>query len=166
MVYPVVVYGCENWAIKKAEHQRINAFEMWYWRRFESPLDCKEIQPVNPKGDQSWIFNGRTDAEAETPYFGHLIWRTDSLERPWCWERLRAGGEEDNKGWDGWMTSLTSWIWVWVDPGVDDGQGSLACCSSWCCKESDTTEWLNWTECITTNATQVSSLKLYYMNIF
>ena len=61
MVFPVVVYGCESWMIKKAECRRIDAFELWCWRRLESPLDCKEIQPVHPKGDQSWVFIGRTD---------------------------------------------------------------------------------------------------------
>ena len=61
------MYGCESWTIKKAEHWRIGAFELWCWRRFESPLENKEIQPVHPKGNQSWIFIGRTDAEAETP---------------------------------------------------------------------------------------------------
>ena len=66
MVFPVVVYGRESWAIKD-ESQRTDAFELWYWRLLESPLDCKEIQPVHPKGDQSWVFIGRTDAEAETP---------------------------------------------------------------------------------------------------
>ena len=69
-VFPVVMYGCESWPIKKAEHQRIDAFELWYWRRLESPLDCEEIQPVHPKGDQSWVFIGRTDVEAETP----ILW--------------------------------------------------------------------------------------------
>ena len=66
-VFPVVMYGCESWTIKKAEHRRIDAFELWYWRRLESPLDCKEIQPVHSKGDQSWVFIGGTDAKAETP---------------------------------------------------------------------------------------------------
>ena len=61
MVFPVVMYGCESWTVKKAEHQRIDAFELWCWRRLESPLDCKEIHPVHPKGDQSWVFTGRTD---------------------------------------------------------------------------------------------------------
>ena len=67
MVFPVVTYGCESWTVKKAECRRIDAFELWCWRRFLSPLDCKEIQPVHPKGDQSWVFVGRTDAKAETP---------------------------------------------------------------------------------------------------
>ena len=66
MVFPVVMYGCESWTTK-AERRRINAFELWGWRRLLSPLDCKEIQPVHPKGNQSWIFIGRTDAKAETP---------------------------------------------------------------------------------------------------
>ena len=67
MVFPVVMYGCESWTIKKAEHQRIDAFEVWCWRRLESPLDCKETQQVHSKGDQSWDFFGRNDAKAETP---------------------------------------------------------------------------------------------------
>ena len=76
MVFPVVMYGGESWTVKKAECQKIVAFELWCWRvpltarDFESPLDCKEIQPVHPKGDQSWVFIGRTDAEAETP----ILW--------------------------------------------------------------------------------------------
>ena len=67
MVFLVVMYGCESWTVKKAEHRRIDAFELWCWRRLESPLDCKEIQPVHSEEDQSWVFFGRTDAKAETP---------------------------------------------------------------------------------------------------
>ena len=67
MVFPVVMYGCESWTVKKAEHQRIDAFELWCWRGLLSPLDCKEIQPVHSKGDQPWDFFGRNDAKAETP---------------------------------------------------------------------------------------------------
>ena len=74
MVFPVVMYGYECWTIKKAERQRIDAFELWYWRRLESPLDCKEIQPVHPKGDQSCILIGRTDVEAETS----ILWPPDA----------------------------------------------------------------------------------------
>ena len=82
----------------------------------ESPLDCKEIKPVNPKGNQSWTFTGRTDAEAETPIF----WSFEELphwKRPWYWERLKAGGEGDGRGWDGWMSSLTRWTWIWASFG-------------------------------------------------
>ena len=70
MVFQVVMYGCESWTVKKAECQKIDAFELWYWRTLESPLDCKEIQPVHPKGDQSWVFIGGTEAEIETP----ILW--------------------------------------------------------------------------------------------
>ena len=73
MVFPVVMYGCESWTIKKAEHERIDAYELWCWRRLLSPMDCKEIQPVHPKGDQSWVFIRRTDVEAETP----ILWPPD-----------------------------------------------------------------------------------------
>ena len=81
-IFLVVMYGCESWTIKKAECQRIDAFELWCWiRLFESPLDFKTIQSVHPKGNQSWIFIGRTDAEAEAPILGYLMQRTDSLEK-------------------------------------------------------------------------------------
>ena len=71
MVFPVVIYGCESWTVKKAECRRIDAFELWCWRRLlRSPLGCKEVQPVRPRGDQSWVFIGRTDVEAETP----ILW--------------------------------------------------------------------------------------------
>ena len=66
MVFPVVMYGCESWTVKKVECRRIDAFELWCWRRLESPLDCKEIQPVHSEGDQPWVFFGRNDAKAET----------------------------------------------------------------------------------------------------
>ena len=74
MVFPVVKYRCESWTIKKAERRRIDSFKLWCWRRLESPLDCKEIQPVHPKGYQSWVFIGRTDTEAETP----ILWPPDA----------------------------------------------------------------------------------------
>ena len=73
MVFPVVMYGCESWTINKAEHRRIDVFELWCRRRILSPLDCKDIQPVHPKGHQSWVFMGRTDVEAETP----ILWPPD-----------------------------------------------------------------------------------------
>ena len=111
----------------------------------ESPLDCKEIQPVHPKGNQSWIFIGRTDAEAETP----ILLPTDAknwlTRKARCWERLKMGGEGDNRRWDGWRVSPTQWTWVWVY-WRSWWQGNLACCSTWGLKESDTTERLNWTE--------------------
>ena len=81
MVFPVVMYGCESWTVKKAEYRRIDAFELWCWRTLESPLDCKEIQPVHSEGDQPRDFFGRNDAKAETQHFGHLMRRVDSLEK-------------------------------------------------------------------------------------
>ena len=145
MVFPVVMYGCESWTIKN-----------WcFWtvvleKTLESPLDCEEIQPVHPKGNQSWIFFGKADAEAESPKLwppdakNWLIWK-----RPWCWERLKAGGEGDDRGWDAWMVSLTQWTRVWVNSRSWWWTGGLACCSRWGHKESDMAERLNWLNDIT-----------------
>ena len=116
MVFPVVMYGCESWTIKKAEGQRIDAFELWCCWRLLSSLDCKEIKAVNPKGNQPWIFTGRTDAEDETPILWPPFKELTHWKRPCCWERLKAG-EGDDRGWDGWMASLTWWTWVWASSG-------------------------------------------------
>ena len=110
-------------------------------KTLESPLDCKEIQPVHSKGDQSWVFFGRSDAKAETPCEELTHWK-----RLWCWEGLGAGGEGDDRGWDGWMASQTRGMWVWVNSGSWWWTGGLACCDSCGRKESDTSEQLNWTE--------------------
>ena len=124
----------ESWALKN-----------WcFWtvvleKTLEHPLDCKEIKQVHPKGNQSWIFIGRTDAEAKTL----ILWPTQ-WKRPWCWEGLGAGGEGDDRGWDGWMASPTQWMWVWVNsrswwwttPGMLQFTGS----------QRDMAERFNWTE--------------------
>ena len=106
IVFPVVMYGCESWTIKKAEHRRIDGFKLWCWRLL-SPLDCKEIQPVHPKGNQSWIFIGRTDAEAETPIIwpcdvkNWLIWKDPDAGKDW---RQEKGTTEDEMvGWHHWL---------------------------------------------------------------
>ena len=110
-------------------------------------MDCKEIQPIHPKGNQSWVFIGRTDAEAKTPIFWPpdsktwLIWKDPDAGRDWGQEE--KGTTEDEMA--GWHHRLDGDESEWT-PGVGDGQGGLACCDSWGCKESDTTEWLNWTE--------------------
>ena len=112
MVLPVVMYGCESWTIKKAERQRIDAFELWCWRRLESPLDCKEIQPIHSKGNQSWIFIGRTDAEAETPVLwppdvkSWLIWKVPYAGN----DRRREKGttEDEMVGWHHRLDGLES----------------------------------------------------------
>ena len=85
-------------------------------KTLEGSLDCKEIQPVNPKGNQSWIFIGRTDAEAEAP-LTLAIWCEELThwKRPWCWERMKTGGEGDDRGWDDWITSPTRCRWVWAN---------------------------------------------------
>ena len=103
------------------DYKKSWALKNWcFWtvvleKSLESPLDCKGIQPVHPKGNQSWIFIGRTDVEAETPILGHLMRRADSLEKTLMLEKLSAGREGDNRGWNSWMTSPTQWTWVWVN---------------------------------------------------
>ena len=116
MVFPVVMYGCESWTIKKAEHQRIDAFELWCWRRLlrapgtarrSNQSILKEISPDWKDWYWSWNSNSlATWCEELT------VWK-----RRWYWERLKAGGEGDNRGWDGWMVSLTQRTWVWINSG-------------------------------------------------
>ena len=117
MVFPVVMYGCESWTIKKAEHWRTDALEL-VLKSLENPLDCKEIQQVHPKGNQSFI--GRCSLEGlmlrlKLLYFSHLMQRVDSLEKTLMLGGIGAGGEGDDRGWDGWMASPTRWTWVWVN---------------------------------------------------
>ena len=108
VVFPVVMYGCESWTIKKAESWRIDAFELWCWRTLLSPLDCKEIQLVNPKGNQSWIFIGWTDAEAETSILWPsdvkywLIWKDRDAGKDWRWEG-KGMTEDEMVGWHHWL---------------------------------------------------------------
>ena len=118
MVFSVVRYGCESWTIKKAERWRIDAFELWCWRRLlrvpwtartSNQFILKEINPEYSLGNWCWSWNSNTLA----------TWCKEltHLKRPWCWEILKVGGEGDNRGWDGWMASLTQWTWVWVGSG-------------------------------------------------
>ena len=140
------MYRCESWTLNKAEHWRIDAFELWCSRRLLRVPWLQGDQPIHPKGDQFWVFIGRTDVEAETPILGHLIQRVDSLEKT-----LMLGGigqEEKGKTEDemaGWYHWLDAHGFGWT-LGVGDGQGGLACCNSWSHKELDMTERLNWTE--------------------
>ena len=118
MVFPVVIYGCESWTLKKAEHQRIDAFELWCWRKLlRVPWTSRRSnQSILKEMSPEYSWEGQI-LKPKLQYCGHLLWRTDSLKRPWCWERLRAGGEGDDRGWDGWMASPTQWAWVWASSG-------------------------------------------------
>ena len=164
MVFPVVMYGCASWTVKKAEHQRIDAFELWCWRRLlrvpwtarrSNQSILKEIQPVHPKGDKSWMFVGRADAEAETPILwpphakSWLTGKDSDAGRDWGQEK--KGTTEDEMA--GWHHQLEGHEFEWT-PGVDDGQGGLVCCDSRGCKELDTTEWLNWLNWIASSFAQ------------
>ena len=111
--FPVVMYRCERWTIKKAEYQRIDAFELWCWRRLLR-VPCTErrsnqsiLKEISPEYSLKELM-----LKLKLQNFGHLMWRTDSF--PWCWERLKAGGEGNSRGWDGWMASPTQWTWVWA----------------------------------------------------
>ena len=119
-------------------------------KTLENPLDCKEIQPAHPKGDQSWVFIGRTDAVAEINSSTLATWCEEltHLKRPWCWERLKAGGEGNDREWDGWMASPTQWTCVWASssswlwtgkPGMLQFMGSQGVRHDWATN-------LNWTE--------------------
>ena len=147
MVFPVVMYGCESWTVKKAERRRIDAFELWCWRRLlrvtwiarrSNQSILKEISPgISLEGMM---------LTQKLQYFGHLMQRVDSLEKTHAgrnWGQEEKGTTEDEMaGWHHWLNGRES---EWT-PGDGDGQGGLACCNSWGLKESDTTERLNWTE--------------------
>ena len=116
MVFPVAMYGCKSWTVKKAECRRIDAFGLWCWKRLlRVPWTVRSsnqsiLKEISPGCSLEGLM-----LKLKLQYFGHMMQRADSLERHWCWERLRAGGEGDNRGWDSWMASLTQWTWVWVD---------------------------------------------------
>ena len=119
MVFLLVMYGCESWTVKKAESWRIDAFELWCWKRLLRVPWTVKGDPTNPSKRRSvlgvhwkewcWSWNSNTLATS--------CEELTNLKRPWWWERLRAWGEGDDRKWDGWMASLTQWTWVWVDSG-------------------------------------------------
>ena len=145
MVFPVVIYGCEHWTIKKAEHWSFDAFELVLEETLESPLDCKEIQPVHPKGGQSWIFFGRTDAESETPIFGHLLWRTDSLEKT-----LMLGNIESGRRREWWRMRWLDGIMELMDMNLSKLQEFVVDREAWHTAvhgvADNQTQLSNWTE--------------------
>ena len=147
MVFPLVMYGCESWTVKKAQHWRIDAFELWCWRRLlRVPWTARRSNQSILK-EISRVFFGKNDAKTETPVLwpphvkGWLIGKDPDAGRDWGQEE-KGTTEDEMAGWhnrlDGRESERT--------PGVGDGQGGLACCDSWSHKEMDTTEWLNWTE--------------------
>ena len=148
MVFPVVMYGCECWTVKKAECRRIDAFEVWCWRRLlQVPRTARRstqsiLKEITPGCSLEGLM-----LRLKLQYFGQLSQRVDSLEKTpdagRYWEQEEKGTTEDEMaGWHHWLDGRES---EWT-PGVGDGQGGLVCCVSWGRKESDTTEWLNWTE--------------------
>ena len=141
MIFPMVMYGCESWTIKKAEHWRIDAFELWCWRRLlRVPWTARRSnQSILKEVSPGCSLEGMM-LKLKLQYFGHLCKELTHWKRPWCWEGLGAGGEM--AAWHHWLDGH-GFEWTL---GVGDGQGTLACCNSWGCKEPDTTEWLNWTE--------------------
>ena len=146
MVFPGVMYGCKSWTIRKAERQRIDAFELWCWRRLlRVPWTARRsnqfiLGEISPGCSLEGLM-----LKLKLQYFGHLIWRADSLEKnagkDWGQEK-KGMTEDETVGWHHWLDGHEC---GWT-PGVGDGQGGLPCCSSQGRKESDTTEWLNWTE--------------------
>ena len=112
------MYGCESWTKKKAEDWRIDAFELWYWRRLlRVPwIARRSTQSILKEISPEYSLEGLM-LKLKLQYFGHLMWRTDSLEKTLMLERLKAGGEGDDRGWDGWMASPIQWTWVWVNSG-------------------------------------------------
>ena len=111
------MYGCESWTIKKARAKELMLLDCGVGEDSWSPLDCKEIQPVHPKRNQSWIFIGRNYWSWNSNTLATWCKKLTHLKRPWCWERLKVVGEGDNRGWDGWMISPTQWTCIWVNSG-------------------------------------------------
>ena len=118
MVFPVVMYGCESWTIEKAEHPRIDASELWCWRRLlRVPWTARRSNQSFLKKISPFYSLEGLILKLKLQYFVHLMRRTDSFERPWCWKRLKTGGEGDDRRWDDWMASPTRWTCVWVSSG-------------------------------------------------
>ena len=118
MVFPVVMYGCESWTVKKAEHQRIDAFELWCWRSLlRAPWTARRsnqsiLKEISPECSLEGL-----RLKLKLQYFGHLMWRSNSLEKTLMLAMIEGRGEGGNRGWNGWMASLTQWTWVWVNSG-------------------------------------------------
>ena len=146
--FPVVMYGCESWTVKKAEHWRIDAFEAWCWRRLLSvPWTVGRSNPsilkeTNPEYSLAGLMLPPDGGNTLATWCEELT----HLKRPWCWERLKVG-EGDDRGWDGWMASLTECTWVWVSSRSWWWTGKPWHAAVHGVAESDTSEQLNWTDC-------------------
>ena len=158
MVFPVVMYGCESWTVVLE-------------KTLESPLDCKEIQPVHSEGDQPWDFFGRNDAKAETP----VLWPPHA--KSWLIGKdpdargIGAGGEGDDRGWDGWMASLTRWMWIWVNsrswwwtgrPGMLRFMGSQSVGHDWVTELN----WWTWFVYEWFKRCKIMNFQLYFQSQF
>ena len=143
--FPVIMYGCESWTIKKGEHWRTDAFELWCWRRLlRVPWTARRsnqsiLKEINPEYPLKGLM-----LKLKLHYFGYLMQRANSLEKILIWERLKAGGERDNRGRDGWMASVTQWTWVWAGsrrwwrtgkPGVLQSMGSQRVGHDWAAEQ-------------------------------
>ena len=146
MVFLVVMYGCESWTIKKAEHWRIDAFELWCWRGLlRVPWTARWSNQSIPREISSECSLAGLMLKLKLQHFGHLMRRTDSFVKTLMLGKIEAGDEGDDTGWDGWMASLTQWTWVWVNSRSwwwTGKSGMLQSMGS----QLDMTEQLNWTE--------------------
>ena len=147
MIFPVVMYRCETWTIKKAEHLRIDAFELWCWRRLSRvPWTARiSIQSILKEISPEYSLDGLM-LKLKLQHFGHLMWRTDCLEKTLMLGKIEG---RRRRGWQRiwWLDVINNWMDMSLSKlklGVGDGQGRLVCCSPWCHEESDTTERLNW----------------------
>ena len=145
----VIAIKWKNWDLNPCQLRNGCLWTVVLEKTLESPLHSNKLKPVNLKGNQPWILIGRTEAEAETPVFWSLMWTADSLKSPWCWERLRAEGEEGVRGWGGWMASPIQWTWTWANfrrwwgtgrSGVLQSMGSQRVRRDWATEQQPRTE--------------------------
>ena len=142
MVFPVVIYGCESWTMMKAEHWRIDAFELWCWRRLlRFPWTARRSnQSILKEISLEYSLEGLM-LKLKLQYFGHLMWRVNTLDKTLMLGKI-GGRRGDDRGWDGWMASSTQWTHGFEQtPGDGEGQQGLASCSQWCCKETQLSDW-------------------------
>ena len=159
MVFPEVMYGCESWTIKKGECRRINAFEQWCWRRLlRVPWTARRsnqsiLKEISPECSLEGLM-----LKLKLQYFGHLMWKTDSLEKTLMLAKIEGRRRKDNRGWDGWMASLTLWTWVWASLGVAMDKEAWCAAVLGVAKSQTRPEPLNWTD-------RIGSQDLSFLNV-